>query len=527
MSDKKKNRVIETVLSSLPPPLGRDRVGRYEIVCPLAQGGMASVYVGRLLGMAGFERLVAVKLIHPHLAAESSFVEMFLDEARIAARIHHPNIGEIIEVGEDDGLYFMVGELIVGQNLRMLGKKNRKTGRSLPPAFWAKIIAHVCRGLHAAHELKGPDGEPLGLVHRDISPRNILVSYDGFIKLIDFGVALAKGRITHTDVGTVKGKIGYMSPEQVSGEVVDRRGDIFGLGVVLYQMVTWKLPFPGKSDIEKLQKVASGDFIHPSKHVAGFDKSLEDLILKAMTVDPADRFPTALAMQEELEKYVQDSGENVGTKAMSDIMHELFDEEHEAHLAELRKHKSGKTLKSDDDEKKSNVAEGRFKASVASRFLFPAIGVAAVILVLVFVVQGLFGDSAGKGQQTAKADAPVITIGHLNAMSEEIRSENKEVEKMKIAVSISPKDAIIQIDGRPQVVRAGYLELDKDGASHKVLISAAGYQSHSQEIVAGEDLAIIVELKEIEKLKEPKNLPKGKPRPVRKSDISLEGSPYR
>src|SRR5512137_562086 len=208
-------------LSNPPPPIGRTRIGRFDVIYPLSQGGMASVHVGRISGMAGFEKLVAIKVIHPNLASEASFVRMFLDEARLAAQIHHPNVGEVIEVGEDDGLYYMVSELIVGQSLRNVYRRAEALGREIPRPMSADICAKVCQALHEAHELKDGDGKPLGLVHRDVSPRNVLVSYNGFVKLIDFGIAFAQGRSSHTDAGKIKGKMGYMPPEQLRGEPAD------------------------------------------------------------------------------------------------------------------------------------------------------------------------------------------------------------------------------------------------------------------------------------------------------------------
>ncbi|HUT76709.1 MAG TPA: serine/threonine-protein kinase, partial [Polyangia bacterium] len=180
--------------------MARERIGRYEVIYPLAHGGMAEVYVGRLPGMAGFEKFVAIKLIHAHLSKEKQFIKMFLDEARLAASIRHPNVAEIYEVGRDGDLYFMVGELVLGQDLHATMRQARKEDVAFPEALSAHIVSQVCLGLHEAHEHKDPDGDPLGLVHRDVTPRNILLSYGGFAKLADFGVAWAQNNLAHSEV---------------------------------------------------------------------------------------------------------------------------------------------------------------------------------------------------------------------------------------------------------------------------------------------------------------------------------------
>src|SRR5688572_18407169 len=205
--------------SSEALPRGR-LVGRYELIHRLGHGGMATVYLGRALGTAGFERLVAVKVIHPHLAREPEFVEMFLDEARIAARIHHPNVVEILDLGHDDDLFFMVMEYVEGETLSSLLRQLRKQDELLPLPAALQIVADACKGLAAAHDLTDRDGEPLHLVHRDVSPHNLLVSMDGRVKVVDFGIMKAAGKRSSTLTGQLRGKIAYMSPQQARSERV-------------------------------------------------------------------------------------------------------------------------------------------------------------------------------------------------------------------------------------------------------------------------------------------------------------------
>ena len=311
------------------------RVGRYDLIYRLGSGGMAAVFVGRLSGLAGFERMVAVKIIHQHLADSKKFINMFLDEARMAASIHHPNVVEIYEVGRDQGLFFMVGEFVHGPDLGKLLRRMEDRSYVLPPAAAAHIAAQVCFGLHAAHETRDKDGNPLHLIHRDVSPNNVLLSYDGFVKLIDFGVAWARNKLAHTESGALKGKIGYISPEQILGHEVDRRSDIFSVGVLLYIMSTLTHPFPGKSDAERLNKIISGDLKPPSAVRGDVHPGIERIVLKAMASSPDDRYSTAAEMARDLEGFIESLDETVKPEDIAAILSELFEGEKDAHQASL------------------------------------------------------------------------------------------------------------------------------------------------------------------------------------------------
>ena len=316
------------------------------MVYPIAHGGMAGVYVGRLPGMAGFEKLVALKVIHPHLAKERSFIDMFLDEARIAAGIHHPNVGEIYEVGSEDDLYYMIGELVLGQNLHSIVQALKKKKVTVPEAISAYIVAQVCLGLHAAHEQKREDGRPLDLVHRDVTPRNILISYSGFVKLVDFGVAWARDKLSHTEVGTIKGKIGFMAPEQIRCESMDRRCDVFSLGVVLYNLLTGKHPFTAANDAATISNIIAGKPTPPSEIVAGISPEIERIVLTALSNSPDNRYSTAAHMNEALEKFILSTDYKVGAAPLSRFMHGLFEEsifDHERRLNDHRRQKGEET----------------------------------------------------------------------------------------------------------------------------------------------------------------------------------------
>lgn len=268
-------------------------VGRYEVIHRLGHGGMATVYVGRARGTAGFERLVAVKVIHPHLAREPEFVEMFLDEARIAAKIHDPNVVEIIDLGEDEDLFFMVMEYVEGETLSALLRQVRKNEESLPLAVSLQIVSDACRGLSAAHDLEDRDGTPLELVHRDVSPHNLLVSMNGRVKVVDFGIMKAAGKRSNTLTGQLRGKVAYMSPEQARSLPVDRRTDVFALGAVLWEMVVGARLFSGETESEVLAQVLQYDGPPLEELPSGVPDDLVAIFERALARRADERYATA------------------------------------------------------------------------------------------------------------------------------------------------------------------------------------------------------------------------------------------
>ncbi|MDH3728576.1 MAG: serine/threonine protein kinase, partial [Myxococcales bacterium] len=230
-------------------PMAGRQLGRYEILTQLASGGMASVYVARAQGVAGFERLVAIKVLHPHLAYEQEFISMFLDEARLAARIRHMNVVPTLDVSDSPGDgYFLVMEYIEGNHLGALLGRAAKKGERLPQPFVCRVLVDALQGLAAAHRLTDENGTHLQLVHRDVSPHNILVGTDGIARLTDFGVAKADVRMASTRAGQFKGKLSYMAPEQAASNETDQRSDLFSVGVILWESLTGRRLFKGDSN---------------------------------------------------------------------------------------------------------------------------------------------------------------------------------------------------------------------------------------------------------------------------------------
>ncbi|MDP3214306.1 MAG: serine/threonine-protein kinase, partial [Deltaproteobacteria bacterium] len=277
-------------------------LGRYELLTEIASGGMASVFLGRARGVAGFERVVAVKVCHPHLRVDEEFAEMFLDEARLAAKIHHPNVVSTLDVGDDDGRLYLVMEYIEGDRLSGLIKAAGKKGRRIPPAVAARIFIDLLSGLHAAHELADTDGTDLSVVHRDVSPQNVLVGVDGVARITDFGIAKTEARVTVTSLKQIKGKLAYMAPEQLEGVGVNRRTDLYAAGVVLWETLAGKRLFRGETDVETVQQVLKGAVRRPSEIVPDLDPAFDAVVMKAIERDPALRFATAAEFAEALEE---------------------------------------------------------------------------------------------------------------------------------------------------------------------------------------------------------------------------------
>jgi serine/threonine protein kinase len=291
-------------------------LGRYELLMPVARGGMASVWAARLKGTRGFQKLVAIKTMLPGLVDDPSFERMFLDEASLASQVRHPHVIEIMDLGEQDRILYLVMEWVSGEALSIIMKYAATRG-GIPLPIAVHIATQTCRGLHAAHELRDSDGVLVGLVHRDVSPQNVLVTYDGVVKVVDFGVAKATARLdTQTEAGQLKGKIAYMSPEQLRGEKIDRRTDVFAMGILLYMMTTGKHPFRGDDQAQTIARISSDEpAILPSVLVPGYPSGLEACVMQALAKDSAKRYPSANDMLLGL------------TRALPTAMRESTDEE--------------------------------------------------------------------------------------------------------------------------------------------------------------------------------------------------------
>jgi serine/threonine protein kinase len=342
-------------------PVGADlyasgqKLGRYQLIRRLAVGGMAEIYLARLpgVGIEGFEKLVVIKRILPQHALDPELLRMFLDEARLSATLTHPHVTEVYDVGTDGEAPFFAMEYVLGSNLRQLMQAHARAQAPAPAKPSADgapqtdatdalplpplplplphaigIVAAAAAGLHYAHEKRGPGGEPLHIVHRDVSPSNVLVSYDGAVKVSDFGIAKWAYQRTQTQEGALKGKFAYMSPEQCGGKVLDARSDVFALGTILYELTTGQAPFAAASDFEILSRIVGGA-PEPPRWAAGraYPPALAAIVMRALARHPAERTPSAQALQVELEAFARAERLEVSTVALGGFMQTLFAEE--------------------------------------------------------------------------------------------------------------------------------------------------------------------------------------------------------
>jgi len=319
--------------SLAPPAMNQHEIGpghvlgRYELLMPIAAGGMAMVWAARLKGTRGFQKIVAVKTMLPKLSEDDQFEKMFLDEASLASKVRHPNAVEILDLGEQDGVLFLAMEWIDGVPLNQLMKAAKKAG-GVPTTVATRIVMQASAGLHAAHELTDGKGKLIGLVHRDISPQNILVTFDGVAKVVDFGVAKATALGDGaTQAGQLKGKVSYMAPEQVRGEPIDRRADVFAMGIVLYALTTGKHPFRKESEGATLFAITAPEpVIAPRKFVPDYPQPLQDVLLKALEKDRELRYASASELLKALDKALppasRGSDEEVGAFVLG-----LFEEQ--------------------------------------------------------------------------------------------------------------------------------------------------------------------------------------------------------
>ncbi|AGC41401.1 serine/threonine protein kinase [Myxococcus stipitatus DSM 14675] len=302
-------------------------VGKYQLIRKLATGGMAEVFLAKAEGPGGFEKTLVLKRILPHLVEDPSFVEMFLEEAKLVAQLNHPNVVQIFDFGESEGTFFLAMELIDGPNLRRWRRQADSRGVFLPPNLCAKVVAHAAEGLAFAHDFEDAiTGQPLGLIHRDVSPDNILVSRQGAVKVVDFGIAKVVGQKHRTQTGIVKGKVAYMPPEQVRADPLDRRVDVYALGVVLYELLTGRLPFEGASELAMMQAIISREPVPVTHLREDVPNALQSILAVALRKNREDRYPDCRALQADLERFVLSTGESVGAYQIARAVSQVVDE---------------------------------------------------------------------------------------------------------------------------------------------------------------------------------------------------------
>jgi len=303
------------------------RFGKYLLMDKIASGGMAELFLAKQTGLKGFEKAVAIKRILPALTQDPEFVGMFINEAKLAALLSHQHIVQIFDLGTTEGFYYIAMEYVMGKDLRTLVQRSQARSLPLTPGHALLIASRICAGLDYAHRKKDMQGRDLHLVHRDVSPQNILLSYEGEIKLVDFGIAKASTQTTETRTGTLKGKLSYMSPEQATGKPLDHRSDIFSLGIVLHELVTGRRLFTGNNEFAIIEQVRQAQIAPPSNSNRDLPPEIDELVMKALAKNPADRFQHASDMELAIDHLIAAKGYAFSSLSLANYMHALFEQD--------------------------------------------------------------------------------------------------------------------------------------------------------------------------------------------------------
>lgn len=467
------------------------QIGEYKVIAKIGQGGMAQVLLALKPGAAGFRKLVVLKRLRDELTTSDEYTTMFLDEARIAARMSHPNVVQAYEVGEDEGAFYIAMEYLRGQSFSRVLRQNP----SLPLPERIRILSEALMGLHYAHELKDFDGSALNVVHRDVSPHNIFVTYDGQVQLLDFGVAKSLGASTNTRAGTFKGKVAYIAPEQALGQTVDRRADVFSLGVVLWELVALRKLSKGDQDLVRLNARIQGAEPRLREVMPDVDPVLLDACDKAMAVDPADRYSSAeefrVALRPFLDKHpsaLEKIGEWMSASFATerDEIRTLVEKQVQAH----------------EDEVSAEIPVLSVDAPITSTELVPvrsssrgyavgAVGLVAAAALAWFVL--------GREAEPAPVPPPPPPQNAINPEP----VEPALAEHITLTIEAEPSSAILTLDGTPLGSNPFRAEVSLGGELHRIEMSAPGYVSHEQVVVFDRDQEIRVELEAVAEAPDP------------------------
>lgn len=315
------------------------RFGKYTLIDRIAVGGMAEIFLARQAGIENFEKTIVIKRIRPHLSKQPNFVKMFLNEAKLAAQLNHPNIVQIYDLGKIGESYFIAMEYVFGRDMRRIIPKADSLGIPFPMVYALKIASSVCEGLYYAHQKTDTYGTALNIVHRDVTPENIFVSFDGTVKVLDFGIAKAANQIEQTRAGEIKGKLSYMSPEQCMGKQLDNRSDLFSLGTVLYEWLTGFKLFTGDSEVAILKSITEGKIYAPSYFKADIPEAVEAILMKGLEKDRERRYQTAWDMQYDIDQFLSQYEFTPSNIHLSNFLKQLFNdelEEEKQRLSSLR-----------------------------------------------------------------------------------------------------------------------------------------------------------------------------------------------
>ena len=486
--------------------------GRYELLRKIAAGGMGQVLLARK-GAEGFEKLVVIKRILPHLVEDEEFFAMFIDEAKITMRLDHPNIARINEFGVENGVHFIEMEYVSGEDVRRMDKRARMANHPVPLGIILRVIADAAAGLDFAHKAKDSKGAPLGLVHRDVSPQNVLVGFDGSVKLIDFGVAKAAGRAQHTATGILKGKFPYMSPEQADGLDIDARSDVFALGIVLWELLTGRRLFKGENDLMTQRLVKACQVPPPSEVEPSLPKGLDAVVLKSLTKDVKDRYADAGAFRMALEDFAFKNSIPASNAHLVEFMQALYAEriakeadprtlEEDSGLTDLdagglQKNAQGATTVDRSKQGGQVFPAGDPRTEAVSNpdqrsraGLWAGIGIVAVLLIGVvgFVVKG-------RGDETPKPVDPPVQPLKPPELAKVIEPPPQVVEYVTYSLTSEPAQAEVELAGDKRGLTPIDLKVEKNKLPVLLKVSHDGYEPFQTTLTDSTDPAVTVTLK--------------------------------
>jgi serine/threonine-protein kinase len=498
--------------------------GKYRPVAELGHGGMADVILALAQGPVGFNKLVVIKRLRAHLAEDPEFVAMLVDEARLAARLNHPNIVHTNEVGEIDGRFFIAMEHLEGQPLVRVKRRATRTATALPLEIELRILADVLAGLHYAHELADYDGTPLHVVHRDMTPSNVFVTYEGVVKIVDFGIAKAIGRTTETKTGVVKGKTTYMPPEQALGREVDRRADVYSVGVMLWEAATGRRMWKGLDDVVILGRLISGDIpVSPRAVDPDVPEALDAMCRKALAADPDERFASAVDLQNELEAFLDARSYHPTSREIGKLVNGMFEAERreiktiiEGQLSKLKEVSSLEPVVIPDSLPAAGTPSSTEISPGSSAVIRPSFeGVAdavptvpperarrAGLLVLVAVAAAALAlalylqrDDANTPTETSSAQAPQASAAQEATRAPSAQNDQARA-KVRVTLRAVPASARFSIDGGRWLDNPYVGEVSADDATHEIRIDATGHEPKTVNVRFDNEVLLDVSLKQ-------------------------------
>jgi eukaryotic-like serine/threonine-protein kinase len=534
MSAAQRNLTNSGVISKEDPRT--NVLGKYRLIAELGRGGMAEVFLALVRGPAGFNKLMVIKRLRPHLSEEAEFLQMFLDEARLAAKLSHPNIVQTIEVGEDNGQYFISMEYLEGQPLNRI---LRRCGDQVTMAMALRILCDALAGLHHAHELTDYDGSALSVVHRDATPHNIFVTYNGQVKVVDFGIAKAAISVAETRTGVLKGKVSYMAPEQARGEEVDRRADLFSIGCCMWEVLTGQRVWKGKSDIQVLNAIMNNDQPIPSPRSLRPDipSQLEEICLKALAFDREVRHQTAIELKRDIETFLASIGDGTTVSSASRIVSDRFVAERnklrsliDAQVKSAHDLSTGEydrvnlprlpagppslaSLHPGEDsgsvETPATASGNRERAPMslttaslappapAVSYRVPALVAACIALggIIGAVLIARSGEAPKAPAEQASAPAEQAPKEPVAAAPRAVTPPPATDARVEISITVTPSRATIAIDGAEVAGNPFTGSFPKDDKKHLVRVEAKGYEAVEREVDFSRNITLELSLK--------------------------------